>query len=104
MLNTIENKTPKVMIVSRAKNGLWETYYSKDPKTSPMPKTASAYFTLAGSAAKIKPFYTDIQEAEQDLKKIKLINPTGGYAICELDEASHEKPYLHYESKILEAA
>ena len=99
-----ENNTTKLMIVSRAKDGMWENYYGKDPKTEAMPIQSSAYFTLAGSTAKIKLQYETMDEAKIDLSRISKINPTGGYGICVIDFNSHDKPFLHYQNKMLEAA
>ena len=98
-----QNVQPKYMIVSRAQDGMWENYYGKDTKKHPMPRQSSAYFTLAGSAAKIKQQYDSVEDAEIDMKKIKQINPSGGYGICQIDFDSHEKPYLHYETKLFDA-
>lgn len=99
-----KNVQPKFMIVSRAQDGMWEKYYGVDPKTHPLPRQSSAYFTLAGSAAKIKAQYDSVEEANADMKKITKVNPTGGYGICQIDFESHEKPYLHFENKLYEAA
>ena len=105
MLNTTaQDNKPMFMIVPRAKDGMWESYYGRDPKTHAMPQQASAFYKLSGAAAKLKLQYTNPEEAQQDLEKLLKIDPTGGYAVCQIDFFSHEKPYLHYENKIAQAA
>ena len=105
MLNSAsKDNQPKFMIVPRAKDGMWESYYGRDPKTTPMPQLSSAFYKLSGAAAKVKLQYDSPADAEADLEKLFKIDPTGGYAVCQIDFFSHEKPYLHYENKIAQAA
>lgn len=99
-INDPQNKQPKFMIVPRAKDGMWETYYGRDPKIQPMPVKASAFYKLSGAAIKIKLQYDNQDDAKPDLEKLLNIDPTGGYAICQIDFYSHNKPYLHYENKL----
>lgn len=94
----------KFMIVPRAKDGMWETYYGRDPKTHAMPLQASAFYKLSGAAAKLKLAYDSVEDANVDLARLFKIDPTGGYAVCQIDFLSHEKPYLHYENKLAQAA
>lgn len=104
LISASQDNQPTFMIVPRAKDGMWESYYGRDPKIHAMPQLSSVFFKLSGAAAKIKLQYDSKEDAEQDLEKLFKIDPTGGYGIAQIDFSSQEKPYLHYENKLIQAA
>lgn len=94
----------KFIIVPKAKKGMWEHYYGRDPSITPMPKGSSVFYKLLGQVLKVKPDYNSIEEAQEDLEKLLELDPDGGFVISVLDVKSIEKPYLHYENKLTQVA
>lgn len=78
----------KYIIAKFADRNKWKGLYKKDPKISGLTITFSACFTEAGRKLQIQNFYEDKEQAENDLLRIQLENPRGGYAICPLITSS----------------
>lgn len=75
-------KEERYVIVKYADNNYWKYHFPKDPKVTGVLSDFSCSSSYVGKQLGIKEVYTDLEEAERDLKALQLENPSGGYAIC----------------------
>lgn len=76
------------IIVKHASDNVFKHYWQSDPKKSKQHFSHSVHSTFSGNMCDIQPFYNDRNKAEVDCDRINVANPTGGYAVCELDETT----------------
>lgn len=69
------------IIVKNASQEVWYLYFDSDPQAG-VHKSYSAHDTFTGQQCNIRSSYATIASAEEDLKKMLEMNPSGCYAVC----------------------
>ena len=73
------------VIVKHARDGCWHNHYKTDPKNGVCIE-ASCRDTYSCISANIQPCYTDKVQAMEDLRRLRILNPSGNYDICPVIE------------------
>lgn len=68
-------------IVKHAAESVWPTYYTGDPSQGVLP-SHSCHKTHSALQIGVKESYTDLEEAQEDCRKLNVANPVGAYAVC----------------------